>query len=52
MLSQSRLVLINRLPLQPHPLLPLHVILDLVEILGTCTRTSGARDVAAGVMCS
>jgi hypothetical protein len=52
MLSQPWLVLINRLPLQPHPLLPLHIVLDLIEIFGACTGTCGARDVPAGMMCS
>ena len=50
MLAQPWLVLIYRLPFQSHSVCPFHIILNLIEIFGPDTRSSGAVDVSSGVM--
>lgn len=50
MLTQSRLVLINRLLLKPVSVLGTQVCFDLVEILYSSTGTSSTVHVSTGVM--
>lgn len=52
MLTQTRLILIQRLTFKLPPVLGLQVLLNLVEVLDSCTGPGGSVDVPAGVVCS